>query len=614
MFLDLEKELRTNGEFKHEVIKLCKQIDTFTQKARINTRYKTELRESIFKLLRLTKFNIAPLLPFYFPKYPRSKPFSLRNFPYAYAMYNLNFGRTSYTVIRGSRQIIKSTSLATRAILSTKLFPNLRSMLICPRIEQLKTLGDKYKEVEQAYRFFQIHKLYRNNLYYKEYPNGSIIKMLYILTNADKVRGNMFDWIDYDEYQDFDNSLELEINEVLTQSEMPMITYTGTSKTTDSALELAYQKSSRGSWGMKCTSCNHINTPTLENDVFSMISPKGLVCSKCSAKLNPREGFWHHESPSMLKLGRVGLHVPKIIIPENVEKPAKWYTIFHQSRAKDKKKFLEEVLGIATQEGAREITEKDLEGICVLGPKYKLEEKAKARKYRYVISGCDWGGSDYVPAYSSKRSYTVHAVIGVTEDWNFDIIHIEQYSGMKYEEISELIVQTHNRFKGFALASDFGVGAVYNNELRKLINPNRHVIFNYVGPKSSYLAEPSGAHLFNQLSLNRTEAITNLYADVKSKRLRCYSWEESGNFLLDFMNLIRTPDENVSSGNTALTYRKHGDKTDDVLHAINFAVHLAKLVIGDTLFEDEAMAEHVLARIHTGNETARSNTTCLPLS
>jgi len=62
--------------------------------------------------------------------------------------------------------------------------------------------------------------------------------------------------------------------------------------------------------------------------------------------------------------------------------------------------------------------------------------------------------------------------------------------------------------------------------------------------------------------------------------------------MTQFTHMIRSP---TDAGN--ITYRRHGARPDDALHAVNFAIQLAKLVIGETAFEDEAVRDAVLERI-----------------
>ena len=48
-----------------------------------------------------------------------------------------------------------------------------------------------------------------------------------------------------------------------------------------------------------------------------------------------------------------------------------------------------------------------------------------------------------------------------------DILHIRRYSGMNYDDIVGDIMHNHTAFCGTAIASDFGVGAVYNSKIRE---------------------------------------------------------------------------------------------------------------------------------------------------
>lgn len=600
MFLDLEHSLRTEGEFKYKYEQLASKLKLYSDKAASNPAYMKQVRDTNLQILRLTKFNLVPFLGYYFPKYPKNKPFSLRYYPFAYAMYNLNLGRTSYTVIRGSRQISKTTNIAIRNVLSCLVIPRLSALTICPRPEQMKTIGDKYKEVYEAYRFYGNTARKRNNLFYKEFPSDSKLKIAYILTNPDKIRGNSVDWIDYDEYQDFDMTLELEINETISASDLPMITYSGTSKTIDSALESRFETSSRSFWGMKCNGCGHLNIPTVEEGVFDMIQLQGPSCVKCGKLLDVADGHWEHSNMDMLHAGRVGLHVPKLIVPNIVRDRSKWLTIYSQAQASDKKKFLEEVLGIPTQEGAREITVKELESICTLGEISKLQDRAKRRKYHYVISGCDWGGSDYLPAHNLKQSYTVHVMLGVNENWDFELIHFAKYSGMNYREIAEHIVGDHKRFNGDAIATDYGVGAAYNMLLRESLDQNTHVIFNYTSPDSKFLAPPKNNNdLYNKFSLNRTDSITDLFEAIKSGHILAPKWEQSSEYLKDFLNLIRNPQDSPSGGKR-LTYIRHGSKPDDIVHGVNFAFQLGRVLIKEPCSIEKVFMDQVLVNLSKG--------------
>ena len=121
---------------------------------------------------------------------------------------------------------------------------------------------------------------------------------------------------------------------------------------------------------------------------------------------------------------------------------------------------------------------------------------------------------------------------------------------------------------------------------------------------SAALSEPAGDHMFNQYSLNRTEAITSLYDAIKQKRIRCFQWEHAERYLLEFLNLFRAPNE-TSSGATSFTYRRHGSKADDSLHAVNFAYVLARLMLDEPLIADKMLRDRILKNLRGNNSTWR---------
>ncbi len=201
-----------------------------------------------------------------------------------------------------------------------------------------------------------------------------------------------------------------------------------------------------------------------------MIQPGGPACIKCGRPINVREGRFIHSHSNLVAAGRLGFHVPQIILPSVVNNPVRWAKI-HEMKLKQggNRKFLQEFLGIAIEEGEREITKKNLMDLCVLGPDLQsLRLRAVQGAYEYVISAADWGGSDYVPARHIKVSTTVHVIVGITPTHQFDILKIRRYSGMGYDDIVGDILYNHNAYRATHMASDFGVGAVYNSKLRRL--------------------------------------------------------------------------------------------------------------------------------------------------
>lgn len=595
---DLDHKLRTDGEFRNKISTLTAKLQEYGEKRHTSSKQKKLYLDTLKNFLHTCRWNIALLIPYYFPKYLKGSPLSFENYPFSIEMYEIAPYTT--TIIRGSRQIGKTTNITARDILTAQLLPGIQMMTITPKTEQIKTFANKLKDTEAQYRFFQSYTNYRNNLFYKEYPNLSTIKLTNVLTNASNIRGNTVDFFTIDEVQDFDLSMEVEVEEIQSASDFPNSIYSGTSLTVDSALETKWNASSRGTWTITCERCGKFNRPTPEGNVMDMIKPEGPCCVHCGALLNVRNGRWIHDSPEMLAAGYKGLHVPKIIIPALAENPFKWNRIYMQSRTVDRRSFYQEVLGIPTEEGEREITVKNLEDLCMLGSSSELQQKAQEGKYRYIVSGCDWGGSDYIQQHGTKLSYTVHVAMGITTDQKMDIVHMRRYSGMNYKDVAGDIMYNHRKLNGFAIGSDFGVGAQYNNYIREQMTPNRHFILNYVGPSAAIFSAPAGPHMFNQYSVNKTETITMLFEALKAARIRCYNWQEASIMLNDCLNLMRAPHE-TPSGSTTLRYIRHGSKSDDTLHAINFAYIVCRLILGEPLFEDRSLGLHLNEMLATQN-------------
>jgi len=275
-------------------------------------------------------------------------------------------------------------------------------------------------------------------------------------------------------------------------------------------------------------------------------------------------------------------------VPAVVNNPFRWSKIYERKNAGSPHKFLQEILGIATEEGEREITRKQLQDLCTLGKDLvALQVKAARRQYQYIVSGCDWGGSDYQPMTNMKISTTVHVIMGITPTGQFDILHICRYAGMNYDSIISYIVANHNKYSGNAMACDSGVGAVYNSKLREHIPQEKHLMFVYVGPTTALISEPKTVHLYNTWSLNKTESISLTFDAIREKRIRCFDWEYAAEFLEDCLNMYRAPGEKAgASGTNTFLYRASATKPNDTLQAINYAYMLGKIMLGEPMFAD----------------------------
>lgn len=484
-----------------------------------------------------------------------------------------------------------STTFCTRQLLLSQLIPRYSGIYVAPSHPMLETYASRFQDMEGFCRIDSS----KQNKYSKRYKkNGSKLDFAYCLESEKNVRGKTCDELMADEIQNLNPDLLPAILYTQTSSALPMTVYAGTALSTDTLLENKWRLSSMGMWHVRAGDGKHwLNMYDRETLYKVCNHPTGPKCPYTNKPLDVTNGCYVHANKQAFDAGNVGIHVPQCIIKDFAEDPVQWGKIYRHIVEDDFKKVLQECFGIAVAEGAREITQQDLQNICVLKVTDKeILDRCERGYYRMIISGCDWGGSDYSQTYKTQKSFTVHCVIGLAPDGVVDILHYRQYAGMNYMEISQLIMHDHRRFRAKAMASDFGAGMAYNNELRQYMPFDRHFIMEYKGPQCAALATPKGVHYQNQLQVNRTEALTNVFKDLKTFKIRAREWEHSGKYLLDWLNIFRVPTE-TQSGKKTFLYRRNAQKSDDALHAFNFAYVLMKYYKGESLVEDPAVTRAI---------------------
>lgn len=512
-------------------------------------------------------------------------------------MYDLSISSNRHLYYTNGILSHNSTTLCARQLILAEILPGFRSLYIAPHSMHLETYQNRLREMERNFRYGRIVTGFRSNLGFKEYPNGSVTELIRVDTSAGDARGKTTDDKLFDEFQNFDVTFLPEVEQTSKSSNIPCTMYAGTSLTIDTALETKYQQGSQATWHIKSGDGSKWINCGDPDQVLQLIKPQGPTCPYSGKILNMSSGHFVHAYPARAEAGFTSFHIPQLIIPEYVDNQLKWLEIYKAfkdySAMGQIKKFLQEILGIPTEDGLREITENDLKEMCVLteGPE-GLKAKAKKGHYKFVVSGIDWGGSDWNPADKTKLSYTVHAIMGTTQQDTMELIHMRKYAGMDYKSIMNNIVKEHLAFNGQYIASDFSAGTLYNLELREQpgISARGHFIMNYGGPETAMFSRAGNSHLFNHYILNRTDSITALFEAIKKEppRIRCFNWNDAREYLMDFLNLFRIPTES-NSGKGTFRYRRHGSKADDTLHAVNFAFTMSRILNNEPLMEDRTL-------------------------
>lgn len=167
MYLDLYKKARTDAAYAQKLRQLMVQYRDFLNKAETGSAESLACaNRTLEAILKFCNRNTFFLVPYYFPKYPRTDPLSFVDYPFVASMLNFQVG--GFTVLRGSRQIAKSTGLAVRQILNAQMIPGLKSLYIAPRGDQVSTYANKLRETERACILYKPDYRFRQNLKYKE--------------------------------------------------------------------------------------------------------------------------------------------------------------------------------------------------------------------------------------------------------------------------------------------------------------------------------------------------------------------------------------------------------------------------------------------------------------
>ena len=341
MYIDIYAKARSDKSFRDEMRGLATMISQAEVAARKNPAAKQVFANSMQTMLKKCNYNPGFLVPHFFPCYPKQQPLSLAARPFSYSMFAMQVG--GFTVVRASRQVGKSTSFGARQLMNAHMLPNYRSLYIVPHEEHRKTYANRLREMERAFTYKTHSATHRQNLNYKEYPNGSIIELISVWTSADESRGKTTDELLFDECQHLDATLLPEIEQTQKASSIPTTIYAGTSLTVDTLLETRWLQSSQGVWMLR-GSRGWLNTGDQET-VVSMIRRQGLCDPHTGRLLDVRDGEYVHADRRALEDGYVGLHIPQVIIPDMVESPIEWEKIWRAFVEYDRKKFLQEVLG-----------------------------------------------------------------------------------------------------------------------------------------------------------------------------------------------------------------------------------------------------------------------------
>ena len=384
----------------------------------------------------------------------------------------------------------------------------------------------------------------------------------------------------FDEIQDLPLDDLPVIESCMAASPFKIARYTGTPKTFDNTIHILWEDSSQAIWHIPCqtTGCKHLNRATVSGDLIQMLGEKTLTCAKCMQPLNSRLGFWVHDYPDR-RMTFPGYHVPQPVLPMHYESPKDWYVLMENYRTKPTYVFYNETLGESFDSGAKLLTRDQLETAATIEP--AGPGAFNINQYVDAMLGIDWGGRGKEKTTDSEDfiSNTAFALAGLRSDGSIDIpwLHKIPYA-IDISEESGLAVDCAKNTGISYIAMDYGgQGNVQEQRLIAGGFPKERIVpFTYNGSMSYrrpivFYQPPRHFGVRSSYTLDKSRSILLLIELIKAGLVRLPKGQQfMENHLKDFLNIYEESIEDPR-GPRRRIIRRMSKRTDDIVHAINFA-------------------------------------------
>lgn len=522
----------------------------------------------------------------------KGKPYTLLNhFPFEELF---RFTMPDEYVFMTGRQVAKTTSTAAEGVIKTSSIPHITQLYCTPLFEQVRRFSTMFVQpfIEQSpVKRLWVGTSTTQSVLQRSFKNNSKMVFSFALLNADRVRGISADMVSIDEIQDMMRDHLPIIMETMSASPWSITRYTGTPKTLDNTLTTLWRRSSQAEWFIPCTHCTTgghptWNIPSLEFHLDDMVGPyrddisekrPATICHKCRQSISPRLGMWRHRYPEK-RWSCAGYHIPQIIMPLHYADRTKWSKILAKREGwgnTPMNVFYNEVMGEPIDTASKLVSMTELMAAARLGPKDPRWAKARARRYKYLTMGVDWGGGG-----EDGISFTTIALVGMTFDGKLEVIWGKRLL-TPHDHIGEAreIKWWWDYFRPHLLAHDYtGAGSLRETFLGQSgINVNSIMPCMYVGAAKKaicYHVAPTIDHPRHHYRIDKSRSLLLTCAMIKLGGMQFFNWDfesdENRGLIYDFLALIEEKTQTMSAGEL---YRidRADDMTDDFAQAVNLA-------------------------------------------
>lgn len=476
-----------------------------------------------------------------------------------------------------------STMLAAMAMGWMTAFPNFNVLYGCPDLKKVRQWShDKVRP------FFSSPKItlvtggapIQSNVEVKSLANGSTLYIRNSDPDGDNFRGVSVGAVLADEVQDMVGKAIIVAEEALSHSPWPIKfkRYSGTPKSLDNTIEALWRRSTQTEWLVRCPHCSKSDS-CYNNLGIDNISPAGLICSRCKNPIDARTGRWVHSYPQRyLK----GFRISQIMVPWTDFAEVYYNKLATYSTAL----FMNEVLGISYESGAKYLTMDEVQQVCAESGEYDmtLELDKEAKSHRRV-AGVDWGVS------AEGGATTVVTIAVCIRPDKIKIIYCRRLPpAMPLDEQTEAVQDILAKYKVDYVCADKGAAGDRNLHLAHVVGASNILQVHFTG--SGTLTKKFFEDIA-QLNLNRVMALSDFRTEFTRRRhFLLPKWEVWEPFAQDMLTQIVETD---SGGN--LLYNHPAGTLDDVLMSLVYVNVARKMVYGMPLISTIPNSTFLQAKI-----------------
>lgn len=517
------------------------------------------------------------------------RPLRLDNHAFMLPIYNNEDERL---VMKCSRQVAKTTTIAILQVLESLIRPHWRSLYVSPSALQTRVYSNEKLRptiydspvVKEVF----IGKGVTDQVFEKTLMNGSYMFLRYAFLTAARARGIPASRVFFDETQDLlkDNIkvISQSLSASLLASGVPgREMLAGTPLTLSNTLEEYWQWSTQNEWLVPCD-CKGGDEGRFWNLLDERcIGKTGLICSNCGKAINPAMGQWVTFNPEEFY---VGYHITQLMVPWKQSESAWRNEIVLPMEKWPANKFYNEILGISYDTATSPVNRMDIEACCYPSQKapqrntggWILQRNKEVSGLR-LFAGIDWGeGREEGGVIKGKKKFaswtvlTLGAYINENLFWPF---YMKRYVDKEIdpEFILPDVLNICGGFNVEVIGADWGHGWGMNSRLFKARGRQGVMQFAYSANLGERKKWDDEAYKF---IINRNAVMSQFFQDVK---LAKFAFPAYGIFEPFAKDILAEYVEYNDQTHT-MKYDHPIDQPDDALHSLIFCKLAADITLG----------------------------------